>query len=142
MPDQLVNGSHAGTNVGGVHYEVTPEYLSNASTNTEKTANEIARQLAEIKNYVLSLESVWQGVAHNQFQTLMQEYDTYARMLHDALHGISQGLHGNYVNYKESEAQNLTNLTRLGEDVPIPPSGSHYMEKIDNRPADPGTNFS
>lgn len=130
------------TSVGGVQYRVTPEYLTNASANTEKTANEIARQLAEIKNYVLSMESVWQGVAHNQFQTLMQEYDVYARMLHDALHGISQGLHGNYVNYKESESQNLTNLTQLGEDLPTPPSGSHRMEKIENGPADSVANFS
>lgn len=116
------------TSVGGVQYRVTPEYLANAATNTETTANEIAGQLAEIKTYVLSLEAEWQGVAYNQFQNLMQQYDTYARMLHDAMHGISQGLHGNYVNYKESEAQNVANLQRLGEDVPTPPSGNVYTQ--------------
>ncbi|MBO8190324.1 WXG100 family type VII secretion target [Streptomyces oryzae] len=118
--------------VGGVQYRVTPEYLSTASTNAQTTADNLARELAQIKNYVLSLEADWQGIAHNQFQILMQEYDTYARMLHDALYGISQGLRGNYVNYKESEEQNLANLLRLGEDVPRPPSGSNIVSEPDH----------
>jgi len=124
MADQSIS-------VGGVQYRVTPEYLASASSNAQSTAEKIAAELAQIKNYVLSLEADWQGIAHNQFQTLMQEYDTYARMLHDALSGISQGLRGNYVNYKESEEQNLNNLLRLGEDVPRPPSGSLATESGD-----------
>jgi WXG100 family type VII secretion target len=113
-------------NVGGVTYRVTPEYLANASSNTASTAAEIAAQLAGLKTYVTSLETSWQGIAHNQFQTLMAEYDIYARMLHDALEGISKGLQGNYVNYGESEQQNLTNLAALGEDLPKGPSGTNF----------------
>ncbi|MFE7114979.1 WXG100 family type VII secretion target [Streptomyces sp. NPDC057654] len=112
--------------VGGVTYRVTPEYLANASSNTMSTAAEIAGQLAELKTYVTSLEASWQGLAHNQFQTLMTEYDIYARMLHDALEGISKGLQGSYVNYKDSEQQNLTNLAALGEDVPKAPAGTNF----------------
>lgn len=77
--------------VGGVTYRVKPEYLANASSNTASTAAEISGQLSELKTYVTSLEASRQGIAHNQIQTLMAEYDIYARMPHDALEGISKG---------------------------------------------------
>ncbi|MEK8146545.1 WXG100 family type VII secretion target [Streptomyces sp. M10(2022)] len=112
--------------VGGVTYRVTPEYLANASSNTMTTATEISAQLAELKTYVSSLEASWQGLAHNQFRTMMEEYDIYARMLQDALEGISKGLQGNYVNYQDSEQQNLNNLAALGADVPTPSSGTNF----------------
>jgi WXG100 family type VII secretion target len=112
--------------VGGVTYRVTPEYLAEASTNTATTATEIAGQLANLKVYVTSLEQSWQGIAQAEFQNLMAKYDLYARMLNDALDGISKGLQGNYVNYKDTEQQNLNNLTQLGEDVPKPPSGTNF----------------
>lgn len=134
------------TSIGGVQYRVTPEYLANASSDAERTASEIAAELEEIKNYVISLEASWQGIAHNQFQTLMQQYDNYARMLHQALSGISQGLKGTYVNYSESEARNLSNLNSLGADIPMPSSGSGAINHaIDpNQPAQgtAATNFS
>lgn len=112
------DGSAPSTTVGGVTFRVTPEYLANAATNTDKTASELQDQLAQIKSYVVSLETVWQGVAQQQFSTLMQEYDIYARMLHDALTDIAGGLRGNYVNYRESEDANVNNLRALGEDIP------------------------
>lgn len=112
------DGSGPSTTVGGVTFRVTPEYLVNAASSTDKTANEIDDQLAQIKSYVVSLESVWQGVAQQQFNTLMQEYDIYARMLHSALTDIASGLRGNYVNYRDSEESNVNNLRALGEDIP------------------------
>lgn len=104
--------------VGGVTYKVTPEYLANAATSTDNTATEIDGILAQIRAYVVGLESVWQGTAHLQFQTLMAEYDTYARMLHDSLVNIAAGLRGNYVNYTDSEQANLNNLIGLGANIP------------------------
>lgn len=104
--------------VGGVTYRVTPEYLANAATDTMNTASEIQAELAEIKTYVNNLEAVWGGVAHDRFVALMAEYDTLARMLHDALTGIGSGLRGTYVNYKQSEEQNLTNLSNIEASMP------------------------
>ncbi|MFI7354879.1 WXG100 family type VII secretion target [Streptomyces avidinii] len=112
--------------IGGVTYRVTPEYLANASSNTMSTAVEISGQLSDLKTYVSSLEASWQGIAHNQFQVLMAEYDIYARMLNDALEGIAKGLQGNYVNYKDSEQQNVNNLIALGADVPSPSTGTNF----------------
>jgi len=104
--------------VGGVTYQVTPEYLANAANDATNTAAEIDAQLAEIKSYVYSLEASWRGVAHDQFQLLMNEYDIFARMLHDALVGIAGGLRGNYINYKQSEQQNLANLSAIEGNMP------------------------
>jgi WXG100 family type VII secretion target len=112
--------------VGGVNYRVSPEYVAQAATDTRNTADQIATQLAELKAFVVSLEEVWGGMAHQQFNVLMQDYDIYASMLHDALTGIEGGLRGTYTNYVESERQNITNLRALGEDLPTPPTGTNF----------------
>lgn len=111
---------------GGVNYKVTPEYLQQAATDTTNTATEVGDELAQLKTFVMSLEDVWGGIAHNQFTTLMLDFDTYARMLHDALTGIAGGLRGNYANYVESEQTNLNTLTSLGEQVPHPSTGTNF----------------
>lgn len=102
-----------GVTVGGVTYHVTPEYLSHAATSTDRTAAEIDIILAQIRAYVRNIEAAWQGVAYQTFQTLMAEYDIYAKMLHESLVDIASGLRGNYVNYTESEQSNVTNLKNL-----------------------------
>ncbi|QFG21559.1 WXG100 family type VII secretion target [Actinomadura sp. WMMB 499] len=104
--------------VGGVTYRVTPEYLASAATDTTNTAARISEELAQIKTYVYSLEASWGGMAHDRFVALMAEYDILAKMLNDALTGIASGLQGNYVNYKESEQQNLTNLNNIEAGMP------------------------
>jgi WXG100 family type VII secretion target len=114
-------------NVGGVNYRVTPEYLSNAATSTDNTAAEIDAILGQVRAYVVNLEASWQGIAFNTFQTLMAEYDIYAKMLHDSLTDIASGLRGNYVNYTESEQTNINNLSSLDAALPsggrtIPPA--------------------
>ncbi|MBE1533987.1 WXG100 family type VII secretion target [Actinomadura algeriensis] len=104
--------------VGGVTYKVTPEYLASAATDTTNTAARISDELAQIKAYVYSLEASWGGMAHDRFVALMAEYDVLAKMLNDALTGIAAGLQGNYVNYKESEQQNITNLGNIEAGMP------------------------
>lgn len=104
--------------VGGVTYRVTPEYLATAATSTDNTAAEIDAILGQIRAYVVNLEASWQGIAYNTFQTLMAEYDIYAKMLHDSLTDIASGLRGNYVNYTESEQTNINNLQSLDASLP------------------------
>lgn len=104
--------------VGGVTYRVTPEYLAQAATSTDSTAAEIDTVLAQIRSYVVGLEASWQGIAQQTFQTLMSEYDVYAKMLHDSLTDIASGLRGNYVNYTESEQANVANLKSLDGSIP------------------------
>jgi WXG100 family type VII secretion target len=109
------NGS---VTVGGITYRVTPEYLANAASNCTSTAAQIDAILTQIKTYVVNLEGVWQGIAQDQFQALMTDFDTFSRMMHDALTGIASGLHGNYVNYTESEQTNINNLVQVNGQIP------------------------
>ncbi|CAL9507196.1 MULTISPECIES: WXG100 family type VII secretion target [Streptomyces] len=123
--------------VGGVHYRVTPERVQQASQDTALTAGRVSADIQALRAYAEQLGQAWQGPAHAQFEILMKEFDTYARMLNDALMGISKGLEGNYINYKESEAQNLSNLTALGVDIPTPSSGTQFAAMSER-----GANFS
>lgn len=103
---------------GGVTYHVTPEYLAQASSDASTAAEQIKGQLDEIKAYVYSLEDVWRGIARDRFLALMSEYDVLANMLHQALMGIGSGLHGSYVNYRDSEQQNIQNLRNIESGMP------------------------
>jgi WXG100 family type VII secretion target len=112
--------------IGDVAYHVTLETLNDAVGHTRSTADEVDTNLGLIRGIVNSLEGRWQGVAHQTFQTLMAEYDVYAKMLHDSLVDIASGLQGNYVNYSESEQANINNLRSLDATLParnqtIPP---------------------
>ncbi|MEK8143047.1 WXG100 family type VII secretion target [Streptomyces sp. M10(2022)] len=67
---------------------------------------------------MINLEASWQGVAAVTFQGLMQEYDIYSKMLHDALTDIGSGLRGNYVNYADSEQANLNAIKAIQTGMP------------------------
>lgn len=111
------------TTVGGVTYHVTPEVVATAASNTRTTAQEMVELIASVRSYVVSLEDSWAGVAANRFQELMNDYDTFARMLNDALDGIASGLEGTYVNYRDTEAANLNSLETI--DLGTPPALFH-----------------
>jgi len=101
------------TVIGGVQYHVTPVEVATASTHAHQAAQNLATLVAGIKVYVLGLEDSWQGAAALQFQQLMNDYDVFARMLNDALEGISSGLNGTYLNYRDSEIANLNSLQAI-----------------------------
>ncbi|MCO5974955.1 WXG100 family type VII secretion target [Actinoallomurus soli] len=99
-------------------YQVTPEYLAGAVSDTSSAAEQIKAELDHIKTYVNSLEDVWGGVAHDRFVALMAEYDILANILHDSLTTIASGLQGNYLNYVNHEQQNITNLQNIEAGMP------------------------
>ncbi|MFK0156987.1 WXG100 family type VII secretion target [Streptomyces sp. NPDC090499] len=94
-------------------FKVTPEQISMAAAACDSKAGEIDGQLSNLKNYVANMEASWQGIAQDTFQALMQEYDIYSRMLHDALTDIAGGLRGNYVNYGDAEQQNINSINTI-----------------------------
>jgi WXG100 family type VII secretion target len=103
---------------GGTPFKVTPEYVLGAATSCDSTAGQIQTQLATLKTYVVNLEALWGGIAADKFSALMTDYDIYAQMLHNALVDIASGLRGNYVNYKDTEQQNIDNLVAVNGDIP------------------------
>ena len=101
-----------------MEFKVTPEYVSNAATNCVTTADQIQTQLGVLRNYVVSLESTYHGVAAATFQSLMTNYDVFSKMLDNALRDIGSGLSGNYVNYTATEEANIAQLVAINGDIP------------------------
>jgi WXG100 family type VII secretion target len=99
-------------------FRVTPDDVSGAASYIQGQAEEIDTKIASLRTYVAGLDQYWQGSAHQAFETLMSDYHVYATMLHNALADISQGLRGNYVNYADGEAANLSNIAK----VQLPPA--------------------
>lgn len=104
-------------------FQVTPEYLSQASAACTNTAQDVQDQLAALKSYVVNLENEWQGIAAGTFQNLMAEYDLCAASLNQALTGIASGLQGNWGNYTENEQTNLKNISAIQAGLPSPKLG-------------------
>ena len=102
-------------------FRATPQDIANASTSCNSTAANVQEQLASLKTYVIGMENWWQGVASTTFQELMQEYDTYSTMLHNALADIGSGLNGNFVNYHESEQANVNSINLIQNELGLPP---------------------
>jgi WXG100 family type VII secretion target len=94
-------------------FQVTPEYVASAAAACQSTAQEIQEQLGALKNYIVSMEDAWQGIAANTFQELMAQYNTYSSMLYNALTDIGQGLQGNYINYTAEEQANINTIQSI-----------------------------
>jgi WXG100 family type VII secretion target len=100
------------------YFKVTPEVLNDAANSCHATADEISSQLAVLRSYVGGLQGHFTGGTADTFQKLMIDYDVFAKMLHNALEDIGQGLRGNYVNYTEGENQNIASLVPIAGDIP------------------------
>lgn len=108
----------SGVDVGGVHYNVTLEYLNKAKSDVQHMVDTMDGRLAEIKSLVMSIESHWQGVAANTFQELMEEWNVYGNMLKNSLQDIGLGLNGTYVNYHDAEQTAVNNLKQIESHLP------------------------
>ncbi|MGW3633512.1 WXG100 family type VII secretion target [Streptomyces sp. NPDC005122] len=103
----------------GVVYNVhAPEDLNTAATNCRNTEDRVAAMLSELKTYVQGLEASWQGIAHAQFEILMQEWDANAALLRHALLGIAGGLDGSSHNIVDAEAAAVAQVSSIN----LPPA--------------------
>ena len=103
-------------------FRVGPGDLAQAAVNCDSTASELGQQLASLQRYVINLEAVWQGISAQTFSELMNDYQTYSTMLQNALTDIGSGLRGNYVNYRDAEQTNISNLQNVNGELP----GAHF----------------
>jgi WXG100 family type VII secretion target len=99
-------------------FQVTPEYLSGASTACTNTAGSIQDQLAALRTYVVNMEDEWHGIAAGTFQSLMSEWDLCAASLNNALTGIANGLQGNWGNYTQEEQANVSMINQIQSGLP------------------------
>lgn len=105
-------------------FTALPQDIQQASSNCITTAEEVQSQLQSLQNYVYDLEGQWQGVASGNFMTLMADWNIYARMLHQSLIGIAEGLQGNWRNYSQSEEQNIAQLQAVNGSLPGAPGAT------------------
>ncbi|MFG1607862.1 WXG100 family type VII secretion target [Actinoplanes sp. NPDC049265] len=98
--------------------EVTPQMITAGANDCRTTAGDIDQALAKLKTYVMDVQARWHGIASDQFDQLMHDFDVYGRMLHDSLTDIGQGLDHNARNYVESELANIKDLVAVNNDIP------------------------
>jgi hypothetical protein len=117
-----------------VPFAVTPDGVQDAARSCDQAANDVLTQLGNLKSFVLNLVGEasgdlgaagagagvsagsayqWMGVSAGQFGEMMNNVQVYSLMLHDALIDIENGLKGNFVNYINSEADNLAGLQNI-----------------------------
>jgi|GEM_PF-1512605 WXG100 family type VII secretion target len=104
------------------HYNVTPQYVATAASDCDTTAQDVRAQLSALQSYVEGLGATWLGVSAVQFAEMMNNFHVYSVALHDALVDIGQGLRGNYVNYVNSEADNLKSLVAIDGNIVATPN--------------------
>jgi WXG100 family type VII secretion target len=102
----------------GPQYSVTPEDIAGAAKSAHDKAGLLTDQLNNLQQWVMSLEDQWQGIAASTFSALMADYSIYSQMLTQALTDIGDGLQGNFVNYTQSEQQNISNLKSVNGTIP------------------------
>ncbi|WUH90761.1 WXG100 family type VII secretion target [Streptomyces sp. NBC_00433] len=102
----------------GVLYNTTPADLNSKAVDIRNTEAVVQAELDNLKAYVVSLEEVWGGIASTTFQELMQQWDTHAAHLQQALLAIAGGLDGSADNYIQSEQSNVANI----RNVQLPPA--------------------
>jgi WXG100 family type VII secretion target len=101
-----------------MQFGVTFEDIQNASISCHNTADQIQIQLGVLKNYVLSLGASYLGMASQTFEALMTDYDVYSQLLNQALVDIGEGLHGNFVNYTDTENAIISRLQAVNGAIP------------------------
>ena len=102
----------------GVLYRVTAHELNLAAAECRRVEATVREQLDGLKSYVQSLEDDWRGVAFQQFQILMGEYDANAALLEEALTAIAGGLDGTSHNYVDAEAAAVSAISSIN----VPPA--------------------
>lgn len=98
--------------------DITPQMLMDGRTSCISTADQIAQELASLRNYVSELAAQWLGVSSQQYVNLMADYNSYGQMLHDALTGIADGLQGNFHNYTTAESTIESQLLTVNGSIP------------------------
>ncbi|MGC8460424.1 MAG: WXG100 family type VII secretion target [Candidatus Dormibacteria bacterium] len=85
-------------------FAVTPDDVDQAGNNATSANDNIEQILTQLRSQVDALQSVWSGVAHENFDGLYQEWNSGAKQLQDALIQIAAKLHQAANSYRETES--------------------------------------
>jgi WXG100 family type VII secretion target len=93
---------------------VTPEQLAGTASQVSNGAATIAGELQALAGQVAPLAADWQGVAQSRFEVLWAEWQRSARMLNEALTGVSQLLAQAGQHYSEAESAIAASFAAMG----------------------------
>jgi WXG100 family type VII secretion target len=85
------------------HIKVTPEQLSQVSSQLAAGASNVDATLAQLASAVAPLGSDWAGVAQARFHELWTQWQRSAKALNESLTGISQLTSQASANYAQTE---------------------------------------
>jgi ESAT-6 family protein len=85
------------------HIKVTPEQLSQVSSQLAAGASNVDGTLAQLASAVAPLGSDWAGMAQARFQELWAQWQRSAKALNESLTGISQLMSQASANYAQTE---------------------------------------
>lgn len=85
------------------HIKVTPEQLSQVSSQLAAGASNVDGTLAQLASAVAPLGADWAGMAQARFQELWAQWQRSAKALNESLTGISQLMSQASANYAQTE---------------------------------------
>jgi len=94
-------------------YGTTTEEMQRAAQRVLGVNEQVQADLAALRNQLAPLAGAWQGQAATAFQGLMVRWDTDARVLNDALHGIGEAIRGSGQGYARAEAEQSQALSAI-----------------------------
>lgn len=86
-------------------FGTTTEEMARAAGQVQAVNEQVAADLASLRNRLAPLAGQWSGQAAVQFAQLMERWDTEARTLNDALQTIGGALQGTRVDYEQREQE-------------------------------------
>ena len=85
------------------HIKVTPEQLSQVSSQLAAGASNVDATLAQLASAVAPLGSDWAGVAQARFHELWTQWQRSAKALNESLTGISHLMNQAAASYSQTE---------------------------------------
>jgi WXG100 family type VII secretion target len=87
--------------MSGIHVDI--QEMQALASQFATRAGELEQLLSQVEGLIVSLTSIWQGQAADQFSSLMAEWSTDARGIRDVLATVSQQVNRAASAYQEGD---------------------------------------
>lgn len=94
-------------------FGTTTEEMARAAGHVQAVNEQVAGDLANLRNRLGPLAGQWSGQAAVQFTQLMQRWDTEARKLNESLQTIGAALQGSRADYEQREQEQASAMSAI-----------------------------
>ena len=91
------------------------EQMQAAANHVAEVNQSVQGQLLALRNQLAPLAGAWKGQAATAFGLLMQRWDTDARNLNEALHGIGEQIRGSGATYAQADEAEHHTYSRISQ---------------------------